>query len=73
MSAEEGVNPTKDVKEKIYGKMYKIIEIISRLAEIEGFDKRRRIQLLSGEYMPNSNLAILITRVSQGTSRQGGG
>jgi hypothetical protein len=50
MPAEEGVNPVKeDVKEKIYSKMYEITEIISRLGEIESFDKQRRIQLSSGE------------------------
>ncbi len=42
MPAEEGVNSVKeDVKEKTYSKMYEITEIISRLAEIESFDKQR--------------------------------
>lgn len=39
MPIEEGDVLPKDVKEKIYGKMYKITDIISKLSEIRGYDR----------------------------------
>jgi hypothetical protein len=56
------MEPIKDeIKDKIYGKMYKTVDIIAKLADIKGYDKTYRIQAPDGSYMPNSNLITLIT------------
>ena len=56
------MEPAKDeIKDKIYGKMYKTVEIVAKLADIKGYDKTFRIQAPDGNYMPNSNLITLIT------------
>jgi hypothetical protein len=61
MSADSDYPMKEDVKDKIYGKMYKTVDIIAKLADIKGYDKTYRIQTSDGSYMPNSNLITLIT------------
>ena len=56
------VTPVKDsIKEKIYGKTHKIIELIYQLALIKGFDNQGRIIDKNGNVISNTSLTNLIT------------
>lgn len=48
-------------REKIFGKIHRLLKIIMKLAKIDGYDLNGRIRLSDGSYMERSSLVDLLT------------